>query len=216
MSRKKNSKSQSAEQQPTEQQPTEQQPTEQQSTEQQPTEQQPTEQQSTEQQSTEQQPTEQQPTEQQPTEQQPTEQQQPDGNISPSDFIAEIEKSIEKKKSQEEGGGNEKSDSEPILKFEKKTRRGRKRKKPIQILSGEGLLSLIDMVIPRLISYGVELGTGKSIPVSGIQLDEREKKELEKIADEAAARLALSGDPVAVLAVALLTTYGAKTVANTI
>jgi hypothetical protein len=98
-----------------------------------------------------------------------------------------------------------------------KTKRKSKKKveaepeQPVEMpsmISGALLLLMIDLLIPNIIAFGNNKLSKEKIKASDLQLDNKQKKELEPIADEIAKTIALQGNPLTVLIVTLLGIYG--------
>jgi len=76
------------------------------------------------------------------------------------------------------------------------------------MISGALLILMIDLLIPNVIALANNKFTKDKVKASDLQLDTKQKNELEPIADEVAKTIALQGNPMTVLVVTLLGIYG--------
>lgn len=82
---------------------------------------------------------------------------------------------------------------------------------PIQyndIITGALLITLIDVLIPLLIAGINNLASKNKIDSNLLTLNSSQKKSLEPVAEEAAKRISLQGNPVVILMVTLVGIYG--------
>ena len=94
----------------------------------------------------------------------------------------------------------------------KKRGRGRPRKEPVeevptQIISGDLLLMLVNVVLPRVFSMLHNMAVKdqkKHISANDLKLDDDEKKELKILADKAAKEVGFQGDPLTAFAISVI------------
>lgn len=99
-------------------------------------------------------------------------------------------------------------------------KRGRKKKGEINepelpndmginsIISGALLIIMIDLIIPNIIVFANNKLTSSKIKIKDLQLSKAQKDELIPLADEAAKKIALKGDPMTVFFMSLIGIYG--------
>lgn len=95
-----------------------------------------------------------------------------------------------------------------------KTKRGRGRPRkekveevPTQIISGDLLLMLVNVVLPRVFSMLHNMAVKdekKYISANDLKLDDDEKKELKILADKAAKEVGFQGDPLTAFAISVI------------
>lgn len=100
-----------------------------------------------------------------------------------------------------------------------KTKRGRGRPKksadkPIQLFTGDTLLFLTDVVVPRVAALAnnhlIATSPEDKIDWTELRLDPSEKAELKLIAEEAAQKIGLTADPITLYAITTLSLYAMK------
>lgn len=76
------------------------------------------------------------------------------------------------------------------------------------IISGALLILMIDLVIPNIMVFANNKLTKTKMKVKDLQLTKAQKDELIPLADEAAKKIALKGDPLTVFILSLVGIYG--------
>jgi hypothetical protein len=76
------------------------------------------------------------------------------------------------------------------------------------LISGTLLLMFIDLAIPNIISFVNNRYSKKKIKAKAMQMNDKQKSELEPFANEAAKQLLIKGNPVTVFIIALAGIYG--------
>ena len=103
-----------------------------------------------------------------------------------------------------------------------KNKRSRKKKEPEPepepqamppMISGALLILMIDLIIPNVIALANNKLSKEKIKASDLQLETKQKNELEPIADEVAKTIQSFGSPLTVLIVTLLGIYGVNLMA---
>ena len=77
-----------------------------------------------------------------------------------------------------------------------------------EIISGVLFLTLIDMLFPMLIAGLNNIASKDKIKYEHLQLTDKQKKELEPVANEVAKRIALTGNPIVLMCIAMGGIYG--------